>query len=68
MEVLVMAKDIVAVVYDPPKAGLPYLSVIIVPGLEDNPTVTPFPTAAQAEAFNLRMANAIVEQRQMGNR
>jgi len=56
-----VSKQIVAVVYDPPSADLPYLSVIFVPGHEESPTTTPFRTAAEAEAFNLHMANSIVE-------
>jgi hypothetical protein len=55
-----MVKKIVAVVYDPPSPELPYLSVIFIPGHEESPTVTPFPTVDEAEAFNYEMAMSIV--------
>ena len=42
-------------VYAPPKADLPFLSVIIKAGREESPMVTSFATAAEAEAFNLEM-------------
>jgi hypothetical protein len=48
-------KNIVFVVYDPPRPEFPYLSAIFVPGKEE-PMVTPFPTAKMAEDFNKGMA------------
>ena len=46
---------VVFVVYDPPKAGFPYLSAIFFPG-KDDPMVAAFPTAAAAEQFNKNAA------------
>jgi hypothetical protein len=54
-------KDILLVVYDPPSPGLPYLSAIFIPGVED-PVVTPFATAAQAEAFNKASAAKLLRE------
>jgi hypothetical protein len=48
-------KNVVFVVYDPPKPGFPYLSVIFFPGREE-PMTTQFDTAATAEAFNRQVA------------
>ena len=42
-------------IYEPPSSGLPFLSVIIRPGQENNPLVTAFATLAEAEAFNRDM-------------
>ena len=42
-------------VYAPPMIGLPFLSVIIKPGATDEPLVTSFTTAADAESFNDEM-------------
>jgi hypothetical protein len=42
-------------VYAPPTSGLPFLSVIIKPGRAEDPLVTAFPTAVEAEAFNLEV-------------
>ena len=39
------------VVYDPPSLGFPFLSAIFIPG-KDDPMVTTFATAAEAEAYN----------------
>jgi hypothetical protein len=53
--------QIMLTVYDPPSHGLPYLSVIFIPGVED-PVVTPFATAAQAEAFNKASAAKLMSE------
>ena len=44
------------VVYDPPKPDFPYLSVVFHTDKMDEPMVTPFRTAAEAEAFNTQAA------------
>jgi hypothetical protein len=41
----------IRLVYSPPRAGLPFLSVIFVADC-DEPTVTAFESAAEAEDFN----------------
>lgn len=48
--------EMIFVVYDPPKAGFPYLSVIFHTDKADDPMVTPFSSAAEAEAFNIQAA------------
>jgi hypothetical protein len=55
--------EFVFVVYNPPRPDFPYLSVIFVPGREE-PMVTAFPTAAQAETFNLQMAKKLTDHAQ----
>jgi hypothetical protein len=47
--------ELILVVYDPPQEDLPFLSVVFVPGTEE-PMVTPFNSAAEAEAFNQQIA------------
>jgi len=48
----------VAVVYDPPKGGLPYLAAVFLPGKEE-PTIMPFKTAAEAEKFIENVAKGL---------
>ena len=48
----------VAVVYDPPKGGLPYLAAVFLPGKEE-PTIMPFKTAAEAEKFIENVAKGV---------
>jgi hypothetical protein len=48
-------KQVVFVVYNPPRADFPYLSAVFVPGKAE-PMVTPFKTAAEAEVFNINIA------------
>ena len=47
--------ELIFVVYDPPREDLPFLSVVFVPGTEE-PMVTPFNSAAEAEEFNQQIA------------
>ena len=46
-------------VYAPPEPGLPFLSVIIKSSQAQEPLVTSFATAAEAEAFNLEMTTEL---------
>lgn len=48
------------VVYDPPKIGFPYLAAAFAPG-KDEPAVTPFRTAAEAEAYNKLIASELLK-------
>ncbi len=47
-------------IYEPPSSGLPFLSVIIRPGQENNLLVTAFATLSEAEAFNREMNAEII--------
>ncbi len=47
-------------IYEPPSSGLPFLSVIIRPGQENNPLVTAFATLSEVEAFNREMTAEII--------
>ena len=47
--------NVVFVVYDPPRSGFPFLSAVFIPGREE-PIVTSFSLAAQAEAYNKTIA------------
>ena len=53
--------EVVFVVYDPPIASLPFLSVVFVPGRE-NPIVTPFASAAEAEEYNKQLGIQFVKE------
>ena len=53
--------EVVFVVYDPPAANLPFLSVVFVPGRE-NPMVTPFASATEAEEYNKQLGLQFVKE------
>lgn len=50
-----LKKETLFLIYAPPAAGLPFLSVIFKACRRYNPLVTSFATAAEAEAFNHEM-------------
>jgi hypothetical protein len=53
--------QLIFVVYDPPVADLPFLSVVFVPGRKI-PLVAPFASASEAEQYNKQLALQFAEE------
>ena len=55
----IVVKNVIFAVYDPPRIDLPYLAVLL--NGNGDTVARPFSTAAEAEAFNSKMARESAE-------
>jgi hypothetical protein len=60
-----MPTQVIFAVYTPPRAGLPFLAVMI--SLDGSVSTVPYPTLAEAEAHNQHHAQELAKKFQEGN-